>query len=86
MKIKRDVLLTILCIAFFLIASTLLAIDIQQEKVINKQNKIIALQSEQIFNHQNINAVLEQQLDDERLVSNTLYDLAELHGILQEVK
>ena len=84
MDIKRDILLSVLCIALLFISTTLFAVGVQQYKIIQEQNRIIALQTEKDFNQQNIISALEQQLEEERQVTDTLYELAVLHGILQE--
>ncbi len=84
MDIKRDILLSVLCIVLLFISTTLLAISIQQEKVINKQNEIIVIQQEKAFTQQETIEVLEQLLEEQTRVSDTLYELAVFHGILQE--
>ena len=83
---KRDTLLAVLCVALFLTTTTLLAVNIHLEKVINKQNEVIVLQQEYALNQQNTIAVLEEQLENEKMVSDTLYDLAVFNGVLQEAE
>lgn len=83
-KIQKNTLLSILCIALFLISTTLLGMNIHLEKIINRQNEVIVLQQERAFTQQETIEVLEQLLEEQTRASDTLYELAVLHGILQE--
>ena len=76
----------IACICLLLINITFLATNIHQEKIIIKQNRIIALQTEQIFNYQNTIELQDELIKDHEDMNNIFYDILNLHDLLQEVE
>ena len=83
---KRDILLVVLCISLFLISGTLLSINIHQEKIIQEQNRVVALQTETIFNYQTTIEIQEQLIKDYEDMNDVFYDILKFHGHLQEVE
>ena len=74
------------CICLLLIVTTLLAVNIRQEKIIQEQNKIIALQTEQIFNYQNTAAIQENYIKEQEEVLTVYQDIINLHDLMTEVE
>ena len=74
------------CICLLLIVTTLLAVNIRQEKIIQEQNKIIALQTEQIFNYQNTAAIQETYIKEQEEVLTVYQDIINLHELMTEVE
>ena len=82
----KDKLLATLFMALFLLTGTFLSVIIHQEKIIQEQNKIIALQTEQIFNYQNTAAIQETYIKEQEEVLTVYQDIINLHELMTEVE
>ena len=81
---RKDKELIALFIASFLLLAIFFSVNIRQEKIIIKQNEIIALQSEQIFNHQNTAAIQETYIKEQKEVLTVYQDIIDFHDLMTE--
>ena len=85
--------MAILAIMYVVLVIAVIYIYISTDTTISKQSKIIAQQQDVNYAQQNVIEEqedviksLRQQVQDEQTVSGILYDICELHDLLQEVE